>query len=185
MAVILPFALATLGVVCPLWIYCSLVRARSRALEAWFDMEMELRRRSHLIPNLVETVRGHARHELEIFAEVTRARGVLAKAAEPLAVTAADGSLTLALARLISMAESHPQVRAVSSFHHLRKQLSETEQKIASAKQFYNRSAMAYNAAIQSFPGNLFARRYHFDPVSLFGPRPAFEPELKVISTAA
>jgi LemA protein len=185
MAVIVPFALATIGVVCPLWIYCRLVRARDRAREAWFDIEMQLRRRSTLIPNLVETVRGHARHEHEIFAEVTRARGALAKAAEPLAASAADGSLTHALSRLISMAESHPQVRAVSSFHLLRRQLSETEQKIASARQFYNRTAAAYNAAIHSFPGSLFARRYHFDPVSLFDPRPPFERDVKVISTAA
>ena len=185
MPVILPFALATFGAVCALSIYCRLVRARARAQEAWFDMEMELRRRSTLIPNLVETVRGHARYEHEIFAEVTRARGALAKAAGPLAATAADGSLTHALGRLIAMAENHPQVRTVSSFHLLRRQLSETEKKIASAKQFYNRNAIAYNAAIQSFPGSLFARRYHFDPLSLFGALAHFERDVKVVSTAA
>jgi LemA protein len=185
MAIILPLALVILGVICPVLIYNNLVRARNRTQEAWSGIDIQLKRRSSLIPNLVETVRGYATHEHEVFAEVARARGALAKATEPLAASAADGLLTQALGRLMAVAENYPQLRAVSSFRLLQKQLSDTEEKIAYARQFYNMNAMAYNTAVQSFPNSVFARHYRFDPVHFFEAEPAVQQDAKVNFTAA
>ncbi len=163
MAVVLPVAMVTLTVIRSVFIYNNLVRARNRTREAWSGIEVQLKARSSLIPNLVETVRGYATHEHEVFAEVAQARSALAKATEPAAAAAADGFLTQALGRLMAVAENYKQLQAASSFNQLQAQLSDTEEKVAYSRQFYNMNAM-YNTAIQSFPSNLFARRYRFDP---------------------
>src|SRR5207302_2813688 len=121
-----------------------------------------------LIPNLVETVRGYAAHEHQVFAQVAQARGTLAKAAGPTAAANADQSLTLALGRLMAVAESYPQLQAAGNFTRLQEELADTEEKIAYARQFYNQNALAYNASIQSFPGNQFARCFQFQTVIFF-----------------
>jgi LemA protein len=185
MAVVLPVALLILAIVWSVFIYNNLVRARNRTREAWSGIEVQLKRRFSLIPNLVETVRGYATHEHEVFAEVAQARGALAKAKEPAAAAAADGFLTQALGKLMAVAENYPQLQAVSSFNQLQAQLSDTEEKVAYARQFYNMNALAYNTAIQSFPSNLFARQYHFDPVTFFEAEPGVEQDIKVNFTAA
>jgi LemA protein len=182
MAVLLSLALVVLAlaVIWPILIYNNLVRGRNRTREAWSGIDVQLKRRSSLIPNLVETVRGYATHEHEVFAEVAKARGALAGAAGPAAAAAADGFLTQALGRLMAVAENYPQLQAATGFNQLQAQLSDAEEKIAYARQFYNMNALAYNTAIQSFPSNLFARQFHFDPVTFFEAEPGIEQDIKV-----
>jgi len=185
MAVLVPIALLAAAVVWTIFLYNNLVRARNRTREAWSSIDVQLKRRASLIPNLVETVRGYATHEHEVFAEVTRARGALTKAVEPAAVAAADTLLTSALGRLMAVAEAYPQLQAAANFSQLQAQLADTEEKIAYARQFYNMNALAYNTSIQSFPGNLFASQFHFDPVTFFAAEPAVAEDVKVNFTAA
>ena len=168
MAVVLLIALAIALVVRPIFIYNNLVRARNRTREAWSGIEVQLKRRLRLIPNLVETVRGYATPEHQVFAEVAQARGALAKAAEPAAMAAADRFLRQALGPLMAVAENYPQLQAAGNFSQLQKQLSDTEEKIAYARQFYNMNALEYNTSIRSLPSNLFARHYRFEPVTFF-----------------
>lgn len=180
--------LVLLGIAIVIWpvlIYNNLVRARNRTREAWSGIEVQLKRRSSLIPNLVESVRGYAAHEHEVFTEVTQARGALSKANGPAAMAAADGLLTQALGRLLAVAENYPQLQAVSSFNQLQRQLSDTEEKIAYARQFYNMNALQLNTSIQSFPSNLLARLYHFDVAMFFQAEEGVEQDVKVRFTAA
>jgi len=161
-------------------LYNGLVRARMRTREAWSGIEVQLKRRASLIPNLVETVRGYAAHEHEVFAEVAQARGALAKASGPAASAAADQFLTQALGRLMAVAENYPQLQAAASFTHLQGDLADTEEKIAYARQFYNVNALDCNARIQSFPGNQFAAWFHFEPVTFFTAEPGVFEDVKV-----
>jgi LemA protein len=184
-ALILALALVAVAVIWPIFIYNNLVRARNRTREAWSGIEVQLKRRSSLIPNLVETVRGYATHEHEVFAEVAQARGALAKATEPVAAAAADGLLTQALGRLMAVAENYPQLQAASGFNQLQTQLSDTEEKVAYARQFYNMNALEFNTAIQSFPSNVVARYYRFDPVTFFEAEPGVAQDIKVNFSAA
>jgi LemA protein len=172
------------AIVWPIFIYNNLVRARIRTREAWSGIEVQLKRRSSLIPNLVETVRGYAKHEHEVFSEVSQARGALVAANGPAAAAAADGLLTGALGRLMAVAEAYPQLQAAGNFNRLQKDLSDTEEKVAYARQFYNMNALAYNTAIQSFPSNLFASHFHFEPVTFFEAEPKALEEIKVNFTA-
>ena len=133
MTLVLLIVLAAALVVWPIFIYNNLVRARNRTQEAWSGIAVQLKRRSSLIPNLVETVRGYATHEHQVFAEVAQARGALAKAAGPPAMAAADGFLTQALGKLMAVAENYPQLQAAGNFSQLQKQLSDTEEKILRA----------------------------------------------------
>lgn len=149
-------------------LYNGLVRARMRTREAWSGIEVPLKRRASLIPNLVETVRGYAAHEHEVFADVAQARGALAKASGPQASANADRFLTQALGRLMAVAESYPQLQALRSFTQLQEDLADTEEKIAYARQFYNVNALDYNTRIQSFPGNQMAAWFRFEPVTFF-----------------
>jgi LemA protein len=185
MTAILLLLLALAAVVWPILLYNNLVRARNRTREAWSGIDVQLKRRSSLIPNLVETVRGYATHEHEVFTQVAQARGALAKATEPAAMAAADGLLTQALGRLMAVAENYPQLQAVASFNQLQAQLSDTEEKIAYARQFYNMNALEFNTAIQSFPGNLVARQFRFEPVTFFQPEAGVEQDVKVTFSAA
>jgi LemA protein len=151
-----------------MFIYNSLVRGQVRTREAWSGIDVQLKRRSSLIPNLVETVRGYATHEHEVFSEVSQARGALAKATGPAAAAAADQSLTSAMGRLFAVAENYPQLQAAGGFQQLQGELVDVEEKIAYARQFYNANALDYNTRIQSFPSNQFARWFHFEPVTFF-----------------
>ena len=184
-AALLPLLLVGVGVIWSIFIYNNLIRARNRSREAWSGIEVQLKRRSSLIPNLVESVRGYASHEHEVFTEVAEARGALAKAAGPAAMAQADGILTQALGRLMAVAENYPQLQAVAGFTQLQSELSDTEEKIAYARQFYNVNALEYNTAIQSFPGNMFASRYRFEPVTYFEAEPAVQQDIKVNFSAA
>jgi len=174
-----------LGVVSAVLLYNSLVLSRNRTREAWSGIDVQLKRRSSLIPNLVETVRGYAKHEHTVFAEVTEARGALAKASGPAAAAAADQGLNLALGRLMAVAENYPQLQAAGNFRQLQGDLTDTEEKIAYARQFYNQNALDYNTRIQSFPGNVFAKWFQFQPFDFFRAEETAREEIKVTFSEA
>lgn len=181
----LAFALLAMAAIWAILLYNNLVRARVRTREAWSGIDVQLKRRSSLIPNLMETVRGYATHEHEVFTEVSQARGALAKASGPEATVAADQSLTQALGRLMVVAEAYPQLQAAGNFSQLQQELDDTEEKIAYARQFYNQNALAYNTSIQSFPGNIWARLFHFEPVIFFAAEEAATRDVRVSFTTA
>jgi LemA protein len=184
-AALLPFAGVAFLVISAIFLYNTLVLSRNRTREAWSGIDVQLKRRSSLIPNLVESVRGYATHEHTVFAEVAQARGALATANGPAAAATADMGLTAALGRLMAVAESYPQLQAVASFTQLQSELSDTEEKIAYARQFYNRNALDYNTRIQSFPGNQFARWFRFEPVDYFRAGESATADVKVQFTTA
>jgi LemA protein len=168
MAGALPLLVVGLVALMAILLYNGLVLSRNRTREAWSGIDVQLKRRSSLIPNLVETVKGYATHEHQVFTEVTEARGALQRASGPVAVAAADQTLTSALGRLMVVAEAYPQLQAVASFQQLQGELTDTEEKVAYARQFYNQNALDYNTRIQSFPGNLFAGWFGFVAVDFF-----------------
>ena len=166
-------------------IYNGLVLARNRTSEAWSGIDVQLKRRSSLIPNVVETVRGYAKHENDVFSDVAHARGALAKAAGPAAAAVADQALTAALGRLMAVAEAYPQLQAAGPFRQLQDELSDMEEKVAYARQFYNQNVLAYNTRIQTFPGSLFASAFHFVPSDFFKTDEAAAEDVKVSFTTA
>jgi LemA protein len=180
LAAMIPIILTALAILFAISLYNGLVRARVRTREAWSGIDVQLKRRASLIPNLVQTVRGYATHEHEVFAEVAQARGALAKATGPAASAAADGFLTQALGRLMAVAENYPALQAAGNFSQLQEELSDTEEKIAYARQFYNQNALNYNTRIQSFPGNVFAGMFRFEPVAFFAAEPAVNEDIQV-----
>ena len=180
MASVLPIAIVAAAALWSIFLYNSLVLSRNRTREAWSGIDVQLKRRSSLIPNLVETVRGYATHEHSVFSEVAEARGCLAKAAGPTAVAAADQTLTSALGRLMVVAENYPQLQAAGSFQKLQTDLNDTEEKVAYARQFYNQNALDYNTRIQTFPGNMFAGWFGFLPVDFFNTDEPARQDVKV-----
>ena len=183
MAAVLPVVVVGVVALWSILLYNGLVLSRNRTREAWSGIDVQLKRRSSLIPNLVETVRGYATHEHSVFTEVTEARGSLAKATGPAAVAAADQTLTSALGRLMVVAEAYPQLQAVASFRQLQGDLTDTEEKVAYARQFYNQNALDYNTRIQTFPGNMFAGWFSFLPVDFFNTDEAARQDVKVSFT--
>ena len=139
-------------------LYNRFVRSRNRVDNAWAQIEVQLKRRWDLIPNLVETVKGYAAHERGTFEAVTAARTAAQSASGPAATGAAEGILGQALGRLFAVAEAYPQLQADENFRQLQTELSETENKIAVSRQVYNDTVLTYNNAIQVFPGVLHRR---------------------------
>jgi LemA protein len=143
-------------------IYNGLVTIRNRVKNAWFQIDVQLKRRYDLIPNLVETVKGYAKHEREIFEKVAEARAK-AMGAKTVSETAqANNALTDTLKSLFAVAEAYPILKANENFMRLQEELTATENKIAFARQFYNDVVMSYNITIQRFPTNLFARIFGY-----------------------
>jgi LemA protein len=148
-----------------LWIvgmYNGLVRKRNNAENAWAQVDVQLKRRHDLIPNLVETVKGYAAHERGTFDEVTQARTAAQQAQGPQAQAAAENVLTQALGRLFAVAENYPQLRATENFQQLQAQLSDTEQKIAIARQVYNDTVLTYDNALETVPTSIIAGIFNF-----------------------
>ncbi len=133
-------------------LYNSLIKAVMRVSESWSGIDVQLKRRTDLIPNLIETVKGYAKHEKEIFENVTKARSALLGAQNAKQAAEADNMLTGALKSLFAVAENYPQLRASENFKQLQDELSDTESKIAYARQFYNSNVMDYNTKLQVFP---------------------------------
>jgi LemA protein len=150
------------------WMYNRLVRLRNRTQNAWAQVNVQLRRRYDLIPNLVESVKGYAAHERGTFEEVTRARTAAQQAQTVPEQAQAENALTAAIGRLFAVAEAYPQLRATENFQQLQEQLSDTEQKIAVSRQVYNDTVLTYNNGIQTVPTNIVAGLFHFEPRTFF-----------------
>ena len=148
--------------------YNGLVRAKMRTREAWSGIDVQLKRRASLIPNLVETVKGYAAHERETFEEVTRARSMVEQAGDVGSAAEANNMLAGALRHLFAVAENYPELKANQNFLDLQNELSDLEEKIAFARQFYNRNVMSYNTRIQTFPNVVMANMFGFLPFEFF-----------------
>lgn len=148
--------------------YNRMVVLRNRIDNAWSQVDVQLRRRYDLIPNLVETVKGYAAHERETFEEVTKARQAGLDATGVADQAAAEDMITSALRRLFAVAEAYPELRATENFQKLQEELSGTESKIAYARQFYNDTVLMYMNLIQSFPPRLVAGMCGFRPRDYF-----------------
>ena len=150
------------------FLYNSLVTARLRIREAWSQIDVQLKRRSDLIPNLIETVKGYAAHEKEVFENVTKARSALVSAKGPKEAAEAENMLTGALRSLFAVAEAYPDLKASQNFLELQEELSDTETKIAASRQFYNSVVLEYNTKIKVFPNMLLAQTFRFGPEEFF-----------------
>jgi LemA protein len=151
--------------------YNGLVKRRNRTQEAWSQIDVELKRRHDLIPNLVETVKGYAAHESGTFEAVTNARAAAVSAGasgNPAAVGQAENVLSQTLRSLFAVSENYPQLKAADNFRDLQEQLTATEDKIEFARRYYNTSVRDYNIALQSFPRNLLASSFGFSAAEFF-----------------
>jgi LemA protein len=149
-------------------IYNRLVTLRNRCGNAWAQIDVQLRRRYDLIPNLVATVKGYATHERETLEAVVQARAAAMDVKGLEGRSAAENQLTASLRSLFAVAEAYPDLKANASFLDLQAQLTDTEGKIAYARQFFNDSVMSYNMAVQQFPANLVAGSFRFEERSYF-----------------
>jgi LemA protein len=148
--------------------YNRLVRLRNSSENAWAQVDVQLKRRYDLIPNLVETVKGYAAHERETFDEVTRARAAAQSAQGPAQQAQAENFLTQALGRLIAVSEAYPQLRATENFQQLQSQLTDTEDQIQTVRAAYNDSVLAYDNALQTIPTSIIAGWFGFTPREYF-----------------
>lgn len=148
--------------------YNQLIGLRNRIENAWSQVDVQLKRRYDLIPNLVETVKGYATHEKDVFEKVTQARSLGINAATPKEQGEAENMITGTLKSLFAVAEAYPELEANESFKMLQEELSGTESKIAYSRQFYNDNVMAYNTLIQSFPANIIASSFSFKEQEYF-----------------
>jgi len=140
-----------------IYLFNRIVRLRNEVDTGWSNIDVQLKRRNDLIPNLVEAVKGYAAHERGVFEEVTKARAAMAQASTPGEAGAADSLLGQALGRLFAVAEAYPDLKASQNFLQLQSDLTDTEDKISAARRYYNATVQAYNTAIQTFPSLLFA----------------------------
>lgn len=155
--------------------YNGLVRGRNRVDNSWGQVEVQLKRRYDLIPNLVETVKGYATHERETFEQVTLARGAAQSASGPAEQAQAENFLTQALRQLFAVAEDYPELRATENFQNLQEELAETEDKIAVSRQIYNDTVLTYNNKVQQIPTNLVAAATGFETREFFEGGPEAE----------
>lgn len=161
-------------------LYNGLVTGRERIREAWSGIEVQLKRRSSLIPNLMETVKGYAKHEKSVFENVTKARSALLGAKDPKQAAAADNMLTGALKTLFAIAENYPKLEASENFKELQQELSDTETKIAAARQFYNANVLDFNTKIKVFPNIVLAGMFNFTAEEFFEAEEESKKEIKV-----
>jgi LemA protein len=151
-----------------IWIYNRLVSLRTRVDNGWSQIDVQLRRRADLIPNLIETVRGYATHERELFERVTEARARSIEASGVTDQADAENQVTAGLRQLMAVVEAYPDLKANQNFLALQEELVATESKIAYARQFYNDQVMRLNTLIQSFPSSLVANLFKFSERSFF-----------------
>lgn len=161
-------------VVVGLWLagaFNALVRTRNRMKEAWADIDVQLKRRYDLIPNLVESVKGYASHEREVLENVTKARSAAMNAeqgGDVKAMAQAENMLSGTLKSLFALSENYPQLRAVESFTKLQDELADTENKIQAARRFYNTNVMTLNTKVEQFPTNIVANMFGFKKADFF-----------------
>lgn len=158
-------------VVIVLWVigaFNGLISRKNRVAEAWSDIEVQLKRRYDLIPNLIETVKGYATHEKTILENVTKARTAAMSTEDPKAKLQAENQLSQTLKSLFAVAENYPQLKANENFGKLQDELTDTEDKIQAARRFYNGNVRDYNTAIEVFPRNIIASAFGFKQKELF-----------------
>ncbi len=149
-------------------IYNDLVKFKNRAKEAWADIDVQLRRRYNLIPNLIETVKGYAKHEKDIFENVAMARAKAMGTSDVKEKGKAEGELTNTLKTLFAVSEEYPKLRASENFSKLQEELRDTEDKIQAARRFYNTNVRDLNTKIESFPTNIVAKFSGFEKMKFF-----------------
>lgn len=160
-----------LAVVVVLWViltYNRLITFRNRVREAWSDIDVQLKRRYNLIPNLVETVKGYATHERELFEKVTKARTSAMQAKTVKEKGAAENMLSETLKSLFAVAENYPDLKASANFLELQRELRDTEDKVQAARRFYNTNTRDLNIKIESFPANIIANLFKFKKADFF-----------------
>ena len=164
-----------------LWFtYNSLVVLRERIKEALSQIDVQLKRRADLIPNLIETVKGYAKHEKEVFEKVTQARANMLKAQTPQQKAEADNMMEKALKSIFAVAEAYPDLKASENFLNLQEELTDTENKISYSRQFYNSNVLAFNSSIKTFPTILIANQLGFKPAEFFETEEESKKEVKV-----
>lgn len=171
---------AAVLVVAVIFIYNSLVRLRMRTEEAYSDIDVQLKRRYDLIPNLVSTVKGYATHERELLERVTEARANAMQAGNPHDQAQAENMLSDTLKSLFAVAENYPDLKANQNFLELQRELSDTENKIQAARRFYNSMVMELNTKIDTFPSSLIASAFSFQKREFFETEPAERENVKV-----
>ncbi len=167
---ILYIVLALLGLIVVFVIvtYNGLVTLKKRVEESWSGIDIQLKRRANLIPNLVETVKGYASHEKDVFENVSRARAAVLSSTGPEQAAAANNMLTSALKSVFAVAEAYPELKASANFGQLQGDLADTEDKLAYSRQFYNANALEFNTKVAVFPTVLLASMFNFKPVEFF-----------------
>jgi LemA protein len=155
----------------------SMIGSRNRVDEAWSGIDVQLKRRHDLVPNLVETVKGYASHERETFQKVTEARAEAMKAQGPAQAGAAEGRLSAVLGDLRAIAENYPELRATENFQQLQRELTELEDEIQAARRIYNSNVQSYNTKIQVFPNSVIASARNFEAREFFEIRDEAERE--------
>jgi len=179
--VALPIVIIVLPIVWAISTYNGFVRLRNLVQEAWRQIDVELERRHDLIPNLVETVKGYAAHERAVFDEVTRARALASgPASGPAEQAAHENVLTQAIGRLFAVAEAYPQLRASENFQQLQSELTNTEDRIAAVRRFYNANVRELNTKVETFPANIIANIFKFSRAEYFE---AEDPQVRVAPT--
>lgn len=168
------FPLVLLGILVLLGVYLwslynGLVTGKMRVAEAWSQIDVQLKRRADLIPNLVETVKGYAKHEKSVFENVTKARSALLAAETPQGKAEANNQLGKALKSIFAVAEAYPKLEASENFKSLQEELTDTEDKVSYSRQFYNNVVMDYNTALKVFPNVLLAGTLGFTLAEFFG----------------
>ena len=148
--------------------YNGFVVLKTRIQEALSGIDVQLKRRADLIPNVVETIKGYAKHEKGVFTEVTKARTALMGAQSPKEKAQADNMLSGALKSLFAVAEAYPDLKANTNFQDLQRQLEDTEDKVAYSRQFYNSNVLDFNTKVQMFPSNLIANAFNFKAFEFF-----------------
>ncbi len=151
-----------------IYYYNSLVRLRNQVKNAWSQIDVQLKKRFDLIPNLVETVKGYAKHEKQVFTEITKARTSMIQAKDIKSKARAENQLAGALKTLFAVSENYPDLKASQNFIQLQEELSGIETKIAYARQFYNDIVLRFNNKIQTFPTNIIAKIFNFKPSDFF-----------------
>ena len=185
MEILIPLVVIAVIVLFVISLYNRLVTMRQRVREAWADIDVQLKRRWDLIPNLIETVKGYAAHERQTFESVTQARAAAITAAQsgsPEQRAQAETALGAALVNLRAVAEAYPQLQASQNFRDLQENLTATEDKIAFARRFYNGNVRDYNTGLQTFPTNILAGMFGFTAEQYFELADAKEREAPKVS---
>lgn len=173
----IPIVIIALLVLWLVSVFNKLVTLRTRTEEAWSDIDVQTKRRYDLIPNLVETVKGYAKHEKEVFEKVTEARTAAMGAKSLDDKAKSEGMLTDTLKSLFAVAENYPDLKASDGFTKLQDELTDTEDKIEAARRFYNANVRDLNISIQTFPSNLVANVFKFSKKELFETKSEVEKE--------